>query len=295
MLEGLLGQARRFVSGVVEKTDSPIVLLQGGAGSGRSSMLAQFAHEMSSGQAHASQSVAVGAGGRWPAGSSHVAAIAHGVRVPVGPATLPSVLGRAGEEGAHGEAAGAKAPVSLCLCVMATRDALGVLGQNEGTSFGRLLEAAASQLYLSCVGASALAHVRARRRGNQRGAADDTGRLPRWGSVESLVRAVLVAHEALGRRLVVVLDGLVFNEAVYLASRLAVLCQRGPEVGGGGGSQGLLCRKAWFLISTKPPGVASRLSPLLCLPAYTPAPPLCSCRVHHCRAPFKQGQQVRPG
>ena len=46
--------------------------------------------------------------------------------------------------------------------------------------------------------------------------------------------------------------GLLFNESVYLASKLAALCQRGGGLRGAG--QGPLCRKVWFLISTDMPG-----------------------------------------
>ena len=88
---------------------------------------------------------------------------------------------------------------------------------------------------------------------------------------------VLVARETLARRVVVVIDGLLFNEvpvltrithththvrapmlvaavlvltrcvraqAVYLATKLAVVCQEGA----GGQPQGALCRTAFFLI-----------------------------------------------
>ena len=80
-LEGLLEQARRFVSGVELKSDAPMVLLQGVPGCGRSSLLAQFVHEMATNKLHHSRSVAVG--------SAAAATIAHGVRVPVGAAYLP--------------------------------------------------------------------------------------------------------------------------------------------------------------------------------------------------------------
>jgi len=67
---------------------------------------------------------------------------------------------------------------------------------------------------------------------------------PATGSVEELVHAVEEARQVLGKRIVVVIDGLLFNEAVYLSTRLAELCQPG----------GALCRKAFFAMSCNMPG-----------------------------------------
>jgi hypothetical protein len=236
------------------------------------------AHEMSTNQAHASRAVPVGARST---DGTRVAAIAHGVRNPIGPASLPDVLhpqgggaaAPSGFQGTHAHA-GAAVAVEECVCVTAMREAVGVLGPDEGASFGRLLEAACSQLYMASVGAGgASVGPPLDRRLPEGEAAAGSGRegVAKWGSVESLVQAVLVARHTLGRRVVVVLDGLVFNEAVYLASRLALLCQRGPEIGGSGGTQGILCRKAFFLLSTKPPGIIA--CPTVLLRSLTPVLP----------------------
>jgi hypothetical protein len=217
-LEGLLEQARRFVSGVELQSDAPIVLVQGVAGSGRTSLLAQFVHEMASNKQHRSLSVAVGSGAN--------ATIAHGVRVPVGAALFPEHL-FAGLY-LHREAIA----VQECVCVAALRHGAGT----ETMWLPAALHRIVTQL-----------SVRAVRPGGPRPVGPQHPHATHThvtGSVEELVQAVEEALVVLRKRIVVVIDGLLFNEAVYLSTKLAVLCQ----------PAGHLCRKAFFVLSCNMPG-----------------------------------------
>ena len=217
-LEGLLEQARRFVSGVELQSDAPIVLVQGVAGSGRTSLLAQFVHEMASNTQHRSLSVAVGSGA--------TATIAHGVRVPVGAAFFPEHLS-AGLY-LHREAIA----VQECVCVAALRHGAGTETMWLPAALHRIV------MQLS---------VRAARPGGPRPVGPQHAHSTHahvTGSVEELVQAVEEALVVLRKRIVVVIDGLLFNEAVYLSTKLAVLCQ----------PAGHLCRKAFFVLSCNMPG-----------------------------------------
>ncbi len=114
---------------------------------------------------------------------------------------------------------------------------MAALRQGEGDEMLWLpaaLHRVATQLSVRAVGPGG-------RRESQQALAKDT---PAKGSVEELVQAVEEACEVLGKRIVVVIDGLLFNEAVYLSTKLAELCQPG----------GSLCRKAFFAMSCNMPG-----------------------------------------
>jgi hypothetical protein len=218
-LEGLLEQARRFVSGVELHSDAPIVLVQGGAGCGRTSLLAQFMHEMASNMQHRSLSVAVGSGAN--------GTMAHGVRVPVGAACFPGCL--SASQPLERKAAIA---VQECVCV-------GALRHGAGTET-MWLQAALHRI-VTQLSVRAVRPVGPRSVGPHHPLSTNTHVT---GSVEELVRAVDEALVVLRKRIVVVIDGLLFNEAVYVSTKLAQLCQ----------PAGQLCRKAFFVLSCNMPG-----------------------------------------
>ena len=182
-----------------------------------------------------------------PAGAEGVT-VSHGIRVAVGPALLPDRLrAEAGDSGAE-ERGGV--PADACVCVSACR-----VGGVGGMSLADMLERVASELLVRSVGGGAVRSQGRVGAGMLAGKGHGHGG---WGTVECMAEAIVFAREVLRRRVVVVMDGLGFHEAVFLATRLAVLCQQSHAPGGvtqaKPATAGMLRRKATFVIGCALPG-----------------------------------------
>ena len=182
-----------------------------------------------------------------PAGAEGVT-VSHGIRVPVGPALLPDRLrAEAGDSGAEHRGV---VPADACVCVSACR-----VGGVGGMSLADMLERVASELLVRSVGGGA---VRSQGRVSAAMLAGKGHGQGGWGTVECMAEAIVFAREVLRRRVVVVMDGLGFHEAVFLATRLAVLCQQSHAPRGvtcaKPATAGMLRRKATFVIGCALPG-----------------------------------------